>query len=99
MKHKNIYLALILVIILNSYVFYIYHGSEGFAVDAIGAPIIAIVRGVFNLIPIPAIKDYFNENTKHEDLNKLNSNFPFRRSRFSKYSEAIKILKINTSLF
>ena len=45
------------------------------------------------------IKDDFNQiieikTSINEDLNKLNSNFPFRRSRFSKYSEAIKMLKI-----
>ena len=45
------------------------------------------------------IKDDFNQiieikTSINEDLNKLNSNFPFRRSRFSKYSEAVKMLKI-----
>ena len=45
------------------------------------------------------IKDNFNQiieikTSINEDLNKLNFNFPFRRSRFSKYSEAIKMLKI-----
>jgi len=45
------------------------------------------------------IKDNFNQiieikTSINEDLNKLYSNFPFRRTRFSKYSEAIKMLKI-----
>ena len=57
-----------------------------------------------NYVSKKIIKDNFNQiieikTSINEDLNKLNSNFPFRRSRFSKYSEAIKILKINTSLF
>ena len=45
------------------------------------------------------IKDDFNQiieikTSINDDLNKLNSNFPFRRSRYSKYSEAIKMLKV-----
>ena len=52
-----------------------------------------------NYISKKIIKDHFNQiieikTSINEDLNKLNSNFPFRRSRFSKYSEAIKMLKI-----
>ena len=52
-----------------------------------------------NFITKKIIEDNFSKileikTSINEDLNKLNINFPFRRVRYSKYSEGVKKLKI-----
>ena len=52
-----------------------------------------------NFITKKIIEDTFSKileikTSINEDLNKLNINFPFRRIRYSKYSEGVKKLKI-----
>ena len=55
-KHLNLYIALLLIIILNLYVVYTTYHKEGFLVK--------LFKTAFNLIPIPAISEFYKNEIK-----------------------------------
>lgn len=59
-KHLNLYIALVLIIILNLYVVYTTYHKEGF--------LVGVFKAIFKLIPIPAIGDYYNEEIKTNNI-------------------------------
>ena len=88
MDKLNLYLALLLIITMNSYVVYSTYYKEGFIksikkgfssvtgglkkafnfmskiFDIVGGIIIQIVRQVFNIIPIKAVRDHYKRETQ-----------------------------------